>query len=406
MPLSAKPSTRPRSDCLVMFGITGDLAKKKLFPAVYRLHERGLLDIPVIGVALDDWTTTTCRTHVARVDRGVTARSSTRPSSTGLAASSLRVGRLRRPRHLREGQDGGGRRPAPRSSTWPSRRRCSPRWPTGLAGVGLHEGSRLIVEKPFGRDLDSARRAQRHLHAHFPESAIFRIDHFLGKEAMRSLLITRFANAILEPLWHRTYVSRVKITMAEAFGVEDRGAFYDSVGALRDVMQNHLLQMVALFAMEQPVNEHSKALRDEKAKVLQAARPSTPSTTCGASTRATSTSRAWQPDSDTETYGAFRLDYRLAPLGRRALLPAGRQGAGRDRHRDDHRVRAAARPLWIADDCHLPPNRIRIEAKPDSFAALTWLHKAPGDRDDGRADHARPRPPDGAATSGPSPTSC
>ena len=167
---------------------------------------------------------------------------------------------------------------------------------SGLAAVGLNQGARLIVEKPFGRDLDSAVELNATLHEHFPESAIFRIDHFLGKEAMRSLLITRFANAILEPLWRRTYVSSVKITMAEAFGVEDRGAFYDSVGALRDVMQNHLLQMVALFAMEQPVNEHSKALRDEKAKVLQAARPVDPGNYVrGQYRRLPSTSPAWPP---------------------------------------------------------------------------------------------------------------
>ena len=251
----------------------------------------------------------------------------------------------------------------------------------GIAGVGLNEGSRLIVEKPFGRDLASAVELNQILHEHFPESAIFRIDHFIGKEAMRSLLVTRFANAMLEPLWHRHSVKAVKITMAEAFGVEDRGAFYDSVGAMRDVMQNHLLQMVALLAMEQPVNEHSKALRDEKGKVLEAT---------GAV--------------DPEHYVRGQYDGYLDVARRQARL----------RHRDlrcvppRHRLprwkgvpfflragKALAEtvtemtvefappptPLWLTRTRtrRFRRNTIRIEAKPDNFTSITWLHKKPGD---------------------------
>ncbi len=247
--------------------------------------------------------------------------------------------------------------------------------------MGLNEGSRLIVEKPFGRDLASALELNDTLHEYFDEDAIFRIDHFLGKEAMRSLLITRFANAILEPLWRRTYVSSVKITMAESFGVEDRGAFYDSVGALRDVMQNHLLQMVALFAMEQPVNEHSKSLRDEKAKVLQAARPVDPKHFVRGQYRGYRVGRRRGGRLRHRDLRRLPGRLRLAPLGWRAVLPAGRQVDGRHGDRDDHRVRAAARDRCGSPTrATCPPNRIRIEAKPDSFTALTWLRKSPGDQ--------------------------
>jgi glucose-6-phosphate 1-dehydrogenase len=271
MPLQPSPHDRPRSDSLVMFGASGDLAKKKLFPALYRLSKRGLLGIPVTGVAIDDWQDADLVAH---------AEAAVRESGEvwDQAAFDSFCSRL----HYVAGDYG-------KPETFQALRTVlgTPRHPVfhlaippsmfatvaaGIAGVGLDEGSRLIVEKPFGRDRASAVELNDILHDHFPESAIFRIDHFIGKEAMRNLMVTRFTNAMLEPLWHRHSVRSVKITMAEAFGVADRGAFYDSVGAMRDVMQNHLLQMVALLAMEQPVNEHSKALRDEKAKVLEATR--------------------------------------------------------------------------------------------------------------------------------------
>jgi glucose-6-phosphate 1-dehydrogenase len=146
----------------------------------------------------------------------------------------------------------------------------------GLAAAGLHRDARVVMEKPFGRDLASARELNRILHAVFPEPAIFRIDHDLGKEPVENLMVFRFANSFLEPIWNRRYVSSVQVTMAEAFGVEGRGGFYDSVGAVRDVVQNHLLQVVALLAMEPPVDAHPDSVRDEKVKVLKAMRPADP----------------------------------------------------------------------------------------------------------------------------------
>jgi glucose-6-phosphate 1-dehydrogenase len=272
----------------------------------------------------------------------------------------------------------------------------------GIAHAGMAKGARLIIEKPFGRDYDSAVALNATLHEHFSESAIFRIDHFVGKEALRSLLVTRFANAIVEPLWNRNVVSSVKITMAESFGVEDRGSFYDSVGAMRDVMQNHLLQMVALLAMEQPVNEHSKALRDEKGKVLEACRVVEPKHFVRGQYNGYLDVPGVAPNSDTETYAAFRLDIDSPRWsGVPFFLRAGKALAETVTEMTIE-FKSPPRPLWIDHHDHVPNNSIRIEAKPENFAAITWLHKEPGETMMPEAITLAP-PPDQRRDTGPEP---
>ncbi|MEM9039940.1 MAG: glucose-6-phosphate dehydrogenase [Actinomycetota bacterium] len=302
-------TNQPEADALVLFGATGDLAKRKLFPALYHLEHSGVLTVPVVGVARSDWTDDDFR---ARARESIeTFVDDVQPSTIDSLSDRLDLiqgdyASEMTWTELRDTLDRHGSKNAVFYMAIPPT--MFPTVAQKLASVGLNERGRIVVEKPFGRDLASAVELNQTLHSVFAEDHIFRIDHYLGKEAVEDLLVFRFANTLLEPVWNRNYVRSVQITMSETIGVEGRGSFYEGVGAIRDVMKNHLLQVVALLAMEPPAGPDSGFLQDEKAKVINAMRPLDCRSLVRGQYVGYRDDEGVDPQSQVETFAAARFD--------------------------------------------------------------------------------------------------
>lgn len=372
-----------RSDVLVVFGATGDLAHKMIFPSLYAMVKRGSLDTPIIGVAFDDWTRDqliarardAVSKHVDAIDEAVFSKMADRLSYvSGDYRSQSTFDKLRDALH-------GHKNPLYYLAIPPS---LFETVADGLDKAGIAKDARLMVEKPFGRDLASAKTLNEVLHKVFEEDAIFRIDHFLGKEAIQNLLYFRFANSFLEPIWNRDHVESVQITMAEDFGIKGRGKFYDEVGCIRDVIQNHLVNVLLLLTMEPPASGASDDLVDEKVQVLKAMPPLSKDDVVRGQFEGYTDEPGVAPSSATETFAAVR--FRVSTWRWNGVPFFIRAGKNLPAHATEVVVRFKRPPVTLFDEItDTSANYIRFRLGPDISIGIGARRKSAGEQMRGEA---------------------